>query len=108
MTAMLYVRSVVPDPADRQAFDQWYGGNHSPQGLRLFNFRRYWRGWSHLDPSVHYAYYELDNAAHYDAIVETPEFAAMVADFTATWNGKVTRERDVITVSDSFQPTTAT
>ena len=66
----------------------------------MFNFRRYWRGWSHLDPSVHYACYELEDAAHYDAIVATPEFAAMVADFTSTWGGRVTRERDVVALTD--------
>lgn len=98
MKALLYVRAVVPDPADRPAFDAWYGANHSPEGVRNFGFLRFWRCWSHLDPAVHYAFYELEDTAHYDRIVASPAFAAMVADFTATWDGRVTRARDVVRI----------
>jgi len=98
MKALLYVRSVVPRPEDRPAFDAWYGTRHSPEGMRTFGFLRFWRCWSHLDPSVHYAFYELEDTGHYDRISASPEFEAMVADFTATWDGKATRDRDVIRV----------
>lgn len=102
MTALLFVRAVVPDPADRKAFDHWYGTDHAPAGLKLFKASKFWRCWSHLDPSVHYAFYELDSAERYDEIVNTPEFAAMVADFTGTWGDKVTRDRDVINIVQQY------
>ena len=102
MTALLYVRAVVADPADRAAFDEWYATDHSPMGYRLFKPKRFWRCWSHLDPSVHYAFYEFENAERYDEIVGTPEFEAMVADFTRTWGDRVERDRDVISVVHQY------
>jgi len=45
----------------------------SPTGFKVFKPIRFWRCWSHLDPSVHYAFYEFDRAERYDEIVGTPE-----------------------------------
>ena len=102
MKALLYVRSVVADHNDRAAFDDWYGSSHSLEGVQNFGFLRFWRCWSHLDPSVHYAFYELEDTKHYDRIVNTPAFAEMVADFTEVWGDRVTRERDVVNIVHEF------
>jgi len=88
----------VPDPEDRPDFYAWYGESHSLEGMRQFGFRRFWRCWSHLDPSIHCAFYELSDTEHYDRIEKSPAFAAMVDDFSATWDGKVTRVRDVMQI----------
>ena len=102
MKALLYVRAVVPDPADRPAFDAWYGEKHSPEGVEKLGFIRFWRYWSHLDASVHYAFYEIEDVAFYDRMIKTPEHAALVADFTATWGDKVTRAGDVLRFVHQF------
>lgn len=96
MPAHLIVRSVVPDPQDRAAFDHWYGDDHMAEAIRIFSPSRCWRSWSEIDASVHYAFYEFETLEALRAMTSTEAFARMIADFTRTWDGKVTRERDFI------------
>lgn len=96
MPAHLLVRSVVPDVQDRTAFDRWYGEDHMAEAIRVFAPARCWRSWSEIDPAVHYAFYEFEAVEDVQAMMATAAFAAMVDDFTRTWDGKVTRARDVI------------
>ena len=55
--ACLMVRAVVADPSDRAAFDHWYATEHLPQAVAAFGAQSAWRGWSEVDPAIHYAVY---------------------------------------------------
>src|SRR4051812_42176571 len=97
MTACFMVRAQVVDAAVRGDFDRWYQ-EHLPDALKGFNARRAWRGWSAVDPLVHYAFYEFDNLAHAQAIQGTDALKRLVADFDRMWSNKVTRNRDFVEV----------
>ena len=58
-TAFILIRSVVPNPDDRKAFDHWYETDHFPLVLSKINITQGWRFWSHSDPAVHYALVEF-------------------------------------------------
>jgi len=49
-----------------------------------------------LDGSIHYACYEFDSMDRLHSMMKTSDFADLVADFSQTWLGKVTRDRDVL------------
>jgi hypothetical protein len=98
MTSILSVRSVVADPADRPAFDEWYANDHAMTAYRAFAPIRFWRCWSDADPAVHYVYYEFDSVARITEVSGSPEFAELVADFTNTWGDRVSRSRDIVSV----------
>lgn len=96
MLAHLIVRATVPNPDDRDAFDTWYAEDHMAAVIATFRPLRCWRLWSIVDAAVHYACYEFESLDHLSAMMETAAFANLVADFTGTWGGRVTRERDVV------------
>jgi hypothetical protein len=97
MPACFWVRAQV-DPSVKEAFDRWYQEEHLPDALVSFKARRAWRGWSALEPAVHYACYEFDNLAAAQAIVGSDGLKRLVADFDRTWGAKVTRSRDFIEI----------
>lgn len=94
--AHMIVKAEVPDAVDRAAFDQWYGGKHMPEAIAAFGPCRAWRSWSAIDPSLHYAFYEFDDERKISAMLASEEFRLMVADLSSTWEGKVTRTRDIM------------
>lgn len=98
MTAYFIVRARVADSALRDDFDRWYQDEHLPDALKGFNARRAWRGWSAVDPSVHYAYYEFDDLAHAQAIHGSDALKSLAAEFDRVWGDKVPRSRDIIEV----------
>ena len=98
MTAYFMVRAQVTDAAARNDFDRWYQDEHLPDALKGFNARRAWRGWSAVDASVHYAFYEFDDLAHAQAIQGTAALKRLVADFDRLWTNKVTRTRDFVEI----------
>jgi hypothetical protein len=98
MTAWFMVRAQVLDASVKQDFDRWYGDDHLPKALKGFKARRAWRGWSAVDPSVHYAFYEFDDLAGAQAIVGSDALKRLVAEFDAAWGSKVTRTRDFVEV----------
>jgi hypothetical protein len=98
MTAYFIVRAKVADAAAKDDFDRWYQNEHLPDALKGFNARRAWRGWSAVDPSVHYAYYEFDSIAQAQAIKGSAALNSLVAEFDRAWGDKVTRSRDVVEV----------
>ena len=98
MTAYFIVRAQVVDAAVKGDFDRWYQNEHLPDALKEFNARRAWRGWSAVDPSVHYAYYEFDRMAHAQAIPSSDALKRLVVEFDRVWGDKVTRSRDVVEV----------
>lgn len=98
MTACFIVRAKVVDAAVKDDFDHWYQKEHLPDALKGFNARRAWRGWSAVDPLVHYAYYEFDGVVQAQAIQGSDALKRLVSEFDRVWGDKVTRTRDVVEV----------
>ncbi|MCJ7837839.1 MAG: hypothetical protein MUP61_01320 [Burkholderiales bacterium] len=98
MTAYFIVRAKVEEAAVKNDFDSWYQNEHLPDALRGFNARRAWRGWSAVDPTVHYAYYEFEDMAQAQAIPGSDILKTLVAEFDRVWGDRVKRARDVVEV----------
>ena len=94
MTAYFIVRAQVVDAVVKDKFDRWYQNEHLPDALKGFGARRAWRGWSAVDPNVHYAWYEFDSLAQAQAIQGSAALMSLVAEFDRAWGNKVTRSRD--------------
>jgi hypothetical protein len=92
------VRAQVADAAAKDDFDRWYRDEHLPDALKAFNAQRAWRGWSVVDSSVHYAFYEFDDVAGVRAIQGSDALKHLVAEFDRAWGDKVTRSRDIVEV----------
>jgi hypothetical protein len=103
--AWLVVRAVVADSADRSTFDDWYHREHLPDAVKAFSAGAAWRGWSDVDPSVHYAYYRFASLDLVSAIMAGPEILALIAEFDRRWNGRVTRTREVLVVAEEITGT---
>ena len=97
-TAYILVRSVVPNPDDRKAFDHWYETDHMPLLISKFpEVRNAWRFWSTVDPSVHYSFGEFDDMNALRAAAQSEAFKFVLADYDRNWASKgVTRTRDVM------------
>jgi hypothetical protein len=98
MSALFIVRAKVVDAADKPAFDRWYGEEHLPDAVKAFAAKRAWRGWSDIDPSVHYATYEFESLEQVRALPESEAMKRLVAEFDRVWGKKVVRERDRVEV----------
>ena len=103
MPAYLVVRAVVADPADRTAFDHWYRTEHLPDALKAFKAKAAMRGWSTADPSVHAAYYRFDTLADVQAISDSAEIRALIAEFDRVWDTRVVRTRDILPIADELK-----
>ena len=102
MSAYLIVRAVVPE-ADRAKFDQWYQDIHLPEALAVFDAMSAWRGWSHDDPSVHFAFYEFSNLAEAIAIGDSEAMKNMRADFDRNWQDRISRTREFVEIAQNIQ-----
>ena len=100
MTACFVVRATVIDETVKSAFDRWYQEEHLADAHRAFNARRAWRGWSEVDPDVHYAVYEFDDVRAARAIPDSDALKRLVVEFDRMWGDKVTRKREIV---DSIQ-----
>jgi len=98
MSGCFIVRAQVADAAIRKDFDRWYQEEHLPDALKAFGAQRAWRGWSDVDPSVHYAVYEFDDVARVRALPGSAALKALVAEFDRAWGDKVVRSRDIVQV----------
>jgi hypothetical protein len=101
--AWFVVRAVVPDPADRVAFDAWYHNEHLPEAMKAFAVTSAWRGWSLSEPSTHCAYYRFESLERLDAATRGPAIAALIAEFDRCWDARVTRTREVMVVADETE-----
>lgn len=104
MTALFIVRAKVPE-ADRAAFDRWHEAEHLPDAMAAFGTSRALRGWSELDPGEHVAIYEFDSLARADAVVggdASEAIRALIAEFDRTWQGRVTRTRELVSISQTL------
>ncbi len=98
MSALFIVRAQVADAAVTDDFDRWYQDEHLQEALKDFRARRAWRGWSEVDPSVHYAFYEFDDVASVRAIQGSDALKRLAAEFDRVWGDKVKRSRDIVEV----------
>jgi hypothetical protein len=94
MPALFFVRAEVADPNDREAFDRWYQEEHLPQAAEVLRADRAWRGWSGVDPSIHYAFYELPELQPVAIILDA--LKDLIAEFDRVWGTRVTRTREVV------------
>jgi hypothetical protein len=94
MMAYLMVRAEVPI-AERDHFERWYGEEHLPEAVATFRPIRAWRGWSEVEPGVHFAIYEYPDLARVQAVLRSDELKGLIAEFDRVWGTRVTRTRDV-------------
>ena len=102
MAAYLIVRAVVPE-TDRAKFDQWYQDVHLPQALSVFDAVSAWRGWSHADPGVHFAFYEFPSLTEATAIDSSEAMKNMRADFDRNWQDRISRSREFVEIAQTIQ-----
>ena len=98
MSAFFIVRAQVVDLAVKEAFDRWYRDEHLPDAVKAFGATGAWRGWSDLDPSVRYAYYEFEDVAKARAVPGSQAIKPLIAEFDRLWGEKVVRTREVVSV----------
>ena len=98
MSATFIVRAQVVDASVKEAFDRWYRDEHLPDAKKAFGAQSAWRGWSEVDPSVHYAVYEFDDIARLRALPGSAALKELVAEFDRAWGKKVVRTRDSVDV----------
>ncbi len=102
MSAYFIVRAQVVEGAVKNDFDRWYREEHLSEALKAFKAKSAYRGWSRIDTSVHYAFYEFADIASASAILGSGELKRLAADFTRLWGDKVLRTRDVVEAIQSI------
>ena len=97
------VRATIADPAQRPAFDAWYGTEHLPDAVKTFGAQKAWRFWSDTDPAVHQATYQFADRAALDHGTRPEVMKRLVADFDRDWPG-IPRQREIMTLAQEFEP----
>ena len=98
MKGVFIVRAEVPE-ADREAFEDWYQDEHLSEAKEMFNAIGAWRGWSHVDPAVHMAFYEFESVEAAAAIQDNGTLQILIGKFNEVWEDRVSRTREVIAVA---------
>ncbi|MEM7023798.1 MAG: hypothetical protein AAF637_14575 [Pseudomonadota bacterium] len=101
MTAYLIVRAQV-DPSVRTEFDAWYQEEHLPEALGVFGARAAERGWSTIEPDVHYAFYAFPDLEAAKAVMGSEALKALIKEFDRRWDGKVVRSRDIVEIQQAI------
>jgi hypothetical protein len=96
MTAHLIARAEVPSVDDRAEFDRWYEEEHLPQAAAAFQPIRAWRGWSTVDPTVHYAFYEYPDLSRVQEVLGSDALKGLIAEFDRVWGTRARRVREVV------------
>ena len=104
MPTFFIVRAIVPDTAQRAAFDKWYAEEHLPDAVKSFGAEKAWRFWSVSDPAVHEAVYQFADKASLDRAINGEEMKRLIADFNRDWPG-VTRTREILVRAEEFGAT---
>ena len=98
MSAFLIVRAVVPE-ASIEAFDHWYETEHLPDAKKAFDAVSARRGWSDVTPGLHVAIYEFRDLEHARNVSGGQKIGELIAEFDRVWKGAVTREREIVGIS---------
>lgn len=101
MTAYLMVRAEVEEDS-RAGFDHWYETEHLPDALREFKALSAKRGWSDVEPGVHFAFYEFADLETANALMNSKTLKEFVAEFDRHWQGKVVRSREIFEIKQSI------
>ncbi|MEM7056242.1 MAG: hypothetical protein AAF557_01510 [Pseudomonadota bacterium] len=101
MTAYLIVRAEVPE-ADRDGFEAWYQTEHLPDAKAAFACLSARRGWSDVSPGIHIAIYEFTDLDTARAVTSSPAIAVLITEFDRVWQGRVTRTREVVSISQTL------
>ncbi len=96
MTAHLIVRAQVTDAGDKEAFDRWYQDEHLPRAVAAFHPIRAWRGWSSVDPLIHFAFYEYAELSTIEAAIKSEAMKSLISEFDRLWGTRVPRAREVV------------
>ncbi len=96
MTAHLIVRAQVTDAGDKEAFDRWYQDEHLPRAVAAFHPIRAWRGWSSVDPLIHFAFYEYAELTTIETAIKSEAMKGLVSEFDRMWGTRVPRAREVV------------
>lgn len=102
--ALFIVRAEVADAADRAAFDRWYAEEHLPDAVKAFRPARAWRGWSHAEPAVHYAFYEFESLDRLRRATAPETLKDLIAEFDRVWGDRVRRTRDMVEIVGALAP----
>ena len=102
MSAYLIVRAEVANEADRQPFDTWYENEHLPDAVKAFNALGASRGWSDVEPGVHYAFYQFPDLAAAQNIGDSDAIRSMIKEFDRLWDGKVVRTRGIVEIKQTL------
>ena len=101
MPTFFIVRAIIPDPAQRAAFDAWYRDEHLPDAAKSFGAQKAWRFWSESDPAVHIAQYQLADRAALDRGTRPENMQRLVADFDKAWPA-IKRSREIVTLVEEL------
>ncbi len=101
MTAYLIVRAEVPQ-TDHDAFDHWYENEHLPDAKAAFKALSASRGWSAETQGVHFAFYEFPDLQKAESVVSSTQIQTLIAEFDRVWQGRVTRTRDIVEISQAI------
>ena len=96
MTAHLIVCAQITDPSDKDPFDRWYQDEHLPQAVAAFHPIRAWRGWSSVDPLIHFAFYEYAELTTIEAAIKSEAMKGLISEFERMWGTRVPRAREVV------------
>ncbi len=93
------VRSTLPDPSRREAFDRWYRDEHLRDAIRAFGAEKGWRFWSETHPAVHHATYQFADRAACERGTAPAKLKPLVEEFDRFFP-EVTRSREMLTLVD--------
>ena len=98
MTACLIVRAKV-EPFSKNNFDLWYRKEHLTDAFKALGPLTAKRGWSLNEPNTHIAIYEFPDLT---AATNAQKIKELILEFDRHWEGKVTRTREVVDLSQSL------
>src|SRR3954447_18735988 len=101
MPTFFIVRAVIPDPAQRAAFDKRYAEDHLPDAAKSFGAEKAWRFWSESDPAVHQATYQFPDRAALDRGTAPENMKRLLADFDKAWP-QIKRSREIMTLVEEW------
>lgn len=91
----LFVRVVLADDIDRDAFENWYAREHFPKAFRTFDAVRAsrWLTDGETEGPVYYAVYEMESSEHLERVLAGDGLRSLVEEFGRIWGRNTLRYR---------------